>query len=109
MTAQASPVEPQPMNTKQAIETLLSQATAYVETQAAGLRHRDEVVADTPDEKLAWWSDANTNERERYEQLRDYERAIGVAQAILEQRGCEHFDAACDGSLTDFIDIVIGT
>jgi hypothetical protein len=41
------------MNTKEAIETLLSQATAYVETQAAGLRHRDEVEADTPDEKLA--------------------------------------------------------
>jgi hypothetical protein len=97
------------MNTERAIETLLSQATAYVDAQAAGLRHRDEVVVDTPDEKQAWWSDPNTNERERYEQLRDYERAIGVAQSILEKRGCEYFDAACDGSLTDLIDIVIGT
>jgi hypothetical protein len=32
---------------------------------------------------------------------------VGRLQAILDQRGCEHFDAAGDGSLTDLIDIII--
>jgi hypothetical protein len=26
---------------------------------------------------------------------------------ILEQKGCEHLDPACDGSLTSLIDIIV--
>lgn len=40
--------------------------------------------------------------------ITDYtEPARAVLKCILEQRGCEDLDPAGDGSLTDFMDIVI--
>jgi hypothetical protein len=42
----------------------------------------------------------------RHERDPSTAQAIKVATMILEQRGCEHFDSASDGSLTHLIDIV---
>jgi hypothetical protein len=33
--------------------------------------------------------------------------ALDTLDALLAQRGCEHFDSAGDGSLTDLCDIIV--
>lgn len=33
--------------------------------------------------------------------------AAAYIDLMLNQRGCEHFDPACDGQLTDLIDIIV--
>jgi hypothetical protein len=43
----------------------------------------------------------------RHEREPRVAEAIKVATMILEQKGCEHFDCACDGSLTSLIDIIV--
>jgi hypothetical protein len=42
-------------------------------------------------------------DREDVELQRCIERLITIGN----QRGCEHFDKACDGTLTNLIDIII--
>jgi hypothetical protein len=45
-----------------------------------------------------------TGRHEREPRIR---AAIEIATMILEQKGCEHFDPACDGCLTSLIDIIV--
>jgi hypothetical protein len=45
-----------------------------------------------------------TGRHEREPRIRE---AIKVMTMILEQKGCDHFDPACDGSLTSLMDIVM--
>jgi hypothetical protein len=45
-----------------------------------------------------------TGRHEREPRIRE---AIKVATMVVEQRGCEHFDSACDGRLTSLIDIIV--
>jgi hypothetical protein len=95
------------MNSKAAIETLMSQAASYIDNVGGGLPHGNEVEASTTDDQLRAWAGNDAFEFARYREIRDYERASDVAQTILNQRGCELFGLFGDGSLTSLVDMMV--
>ncbi|HZB94238.1 MAG TPA: hypothetical protein VE397_22505 [Stellaceae bacterium] len=95
------------MNSREAIEILMAIAAAYIGNLSDALSHGRNVTTATTDDQLEDWSGGDPFELEQYKELRDYLRASDTVQAILDQRGCDAFSPACDGSLTSLIDIIL--
>lgn len=94
------------MRTADALALVASIATRWGENAEEGLTTR--VQAATTDAECATVAEASGAELEEVTELRDLWRAQETVKALLEQQGCEGFDAgARDGMLTTLCDIIV--
>jgi hypothetical protein len=94
------------MTTERALEIVADIASRWGENQEEGFSRR--LLATDTDEDAKTAAEDGGNEPEDGIEVRDLWRAIEQVQAILKQRGCEHFDPAIDdGKLTSLCDLVI--